>query len=119
MAKAKTPSTRAKRTIKEQTVTTNPAPVPEVIETQAQAAPVLNKPETKSLLEPKINGEPRMFEVRKTESRKNLVPINIDEEVRRRAYELYQQRGPGGGGEADDWLNAEREVMQRYHQHSA
>jgi hypothetical protein len=48
-----------------------------------------------------------------------LFPINLDEEIRRRAYELYQMRGPGGGGEADDWLAAEREVLQRYHQHSA
>jgi hypothetical protein len=67
----------------------------------------------------KADGNNKMFEVRKTEPRKNVVPINIEDEIRRRAYELSQQRAPGTGGEADDWFMAEREVMQRYHQHSA
>jgi len=71
-----------------------------------------------------IKTEPRTFEVRKTETRKtetrkNVFPINLEEEIRRRAYELYEQRGYSSGGEADDWLAAEREVLQRYHQHSA
>jgi DUF2934 family protein len=65
------------------------------------------------------DGSNKMFEVRKTEPRKNVVPINIEDEIRRRAYELSQQREPGTGNAADDWFNAEREVMQRYHQHSA
>jgi hypothetical protein len=69
--------------------------------------------------ESKVTPETRKFEIRKTEPRKNVVPINIDEEIRRRAYELYQQREPGVGSEAEDWLSAEREVMQRYHQRSA
>jgi hypothetical protein len=60
--------------------------------------------------------ETKMFEVRKT---KNVVPINLEDEIRRRAYELYKQREPGAGSEADDWFTAEREVMQRYHQQSA
>ncbi len=119
MAKAKTPGTKAKREVKEPTATPNPAPVPEVTATQAQANPADTKLESKTTAAPKVNAEPRMFEVRKTDARKNLVPINIEEEIRRRAYELYQQRGPAGGGEADDWLTAEREVMQRYHQQSA
>ena len=57
----------------------------------------------------------KMFEVRKTEARKNVIPINLEDEIRRRAYELFQQRGHSFGNEADDWLAAEREVMQRYH----
>jgi len=48
-----------------------------------------------------------------------VVPINLEDEIRRRAYELYQQRGASGGSEAEDWLNAEREVRQRYRQQSA
>jgi hypothetical protein len=63
--------------------------------------------------------EPHKFELRKTEPRKNLFPINLEDEIRRRAYELYQQRVPGTGNEAEDWLNAEREVMQRYRQQTA
>jgi hypothetical protein len=69
--------------------------------------------------EMKTPSDGRRFEVVRTESRKNLVPINLEDEIRRRAYELYQQRGSGFGSEADDWLTAEREIRQRYHQHSA
>ena len=33
-----------------------------------------------------------------------------DEEIRRRAYEIYLQRGQQPGRELDDWLQAEREL---------
>jgi len=33
-----------------------------------------------------------------------------DEEVRRRAYELYRERGEEPGHELDDWTRAEREL---------
>jgi hypothetical protein len=80
--------------------------------------------------EPKIAPKPRKLEVVKAEPRKNvvvpinqtpinMVPINLEDEIRRRAYELYLQRGPASGSEAEDWLTAEREVHQRYHQQSA
>ncbi len=59
--------------------------------------------------------EPRKLGVVKTEPRKKVVvPINLEDEIRRRAYELYQQRGSAPGNEADDWLAAEREVRERY-----
>ena len=59
--------------------------------------------------------EPRRLEVVKTEPRKNVVvPIKLEDEIRRRAYELYVQRGSTPGSEAEDWLAAEREVRQRY-----
>ncbi len=48
------------------------------------------------------------------EPRKNLVPINLEEEIRRRAYELYVERGSTPGNENEDWLTAEREVRSRY-----
>jgi Protein of unknown function (DUF2934) len=51
-----------------------------------------------------------------TETRKNLVPINLEEEIRRRAYELYVERGSTPGNESEDWLTAEREVRSRYEQ---
>jgi hypothetical protein len=63
--------------------------------------------------------ENRKFEIVKSESRKNLVPINLEDEIRRRAYELYEQRGTSAGSEAEDWFAAEREVRQRYRQQSA
>jgi DUF2934 family protein len=53
------------------------------------------------------------------EARKNIVPINLEEEIRRRAYELSEQRGFVPGHENEDWLNAEREIMTRYNQQSA
>ncbi len=80
--------------------------------------------ESKVAPEPKIAAELRKFEVVKTEPRKNVVPINrtpvnLEDEVRRRAYEIYQQRGGGSGSEIEDWLTAEREVRKRYQQQSA
>lgn len=56
------------------------------------------------------------------EVRKNVFPINLDEEIRRRAYELWEQRGHEGGHETEHWLLAESEVLSRYsnaRQHSA
>jgi len=47
------------------------------------------------------------------------VPINLEEEIRRRAYELYEQRGATSGQDHEDWLVAEREVLARYQQQSA
>jgi hypothetical protein len=70
-------------------------------------------------LESKAGSDARKFEVMRAEPRKNLVPINLEDEIRRRAYEIYEQRGAGAGNEADDWFAAEREVRQRYRQQSA
>ena len=61
----------------------------------------------------------RMPEIVKSESRSNLVPINLEDEIRRHAYLLAERRGFQPGHEAEDWQNAEREVQDRYHQHSA
>ena len=61
----------------------------------------------------------RKMGVVKTESRATLIPINLEDEIRRLAYELSERRGFEAGHENEDWLNAEREVLQRYHQQSA
>jgi hypothetical protein len=63
-------------------------------------------------------------EVRKAlpDTRKNIVPINLEDEIRRRAYELWEQHGRVEGHESEHWFLAEREVRDRYHaqhQHSA
>ena len=63
--------------------------------------------------------ESKKLGVVKTDSRANVVPINLEDEVRLRAFDLYQQRGCVAGYETQDWLTAEREVLQRYHQQSA
>jgi hypothetical protein len=61
----------------------------------------------------------KVLGVIKSDSRPHVVPINLEDEVRRRAYELAEQRGFSDGHETEDWLTAEREVLQRYRQQSA
>jgi len=102
---------------KEQAAPASAVKLPDVNAVAAEMAPNTNVPETT------IASETRKFEIkrsepRKSEIRKNVVPINLEDEIRRRAYELYQQRGTTGS-EAEDWLTAEHEVRQRYHQQSA
>ena len=55
-------------------------------------------------------------QVMRTDSRASVVPINLEDEIRRRAYELSQHRGFASGHETEDWLHAENEVLQRYRQ---
>ncbi|MGO9402834.1 MAG: DUF2934 domain-containing protein [Terriglobales bacterium] len=37
----------------------------------------------------------------------------LQQRIRRRAYELYEERGKGDGNELADWLQAESEVTQQ------
>lgn len=47
-------------------------------------------------------------------------PIDLEAQIRQRAYELYEERGCTPGLESDDWFRAEREVRDRHnHQHTA
>jgi Protein of unknown function (DUF2934) len=93
----------------------NPANIPNVSAVSAGTTPAEAAAEVKT----------RKLEMVKTEPRKNVVvpinrvPVNLEDEIRRRAYELYQQRGTASGSEAEDWLTAEREVRQRYRQQTA
>jgi Protein of unknown function (DUF2934) len=36
--------------------------------------------------------------------------LSLEERIRRRAYELYLQRGNQPGSELDDWFQAEEEI---------
>ena len=47
------------------------------------------------------------------EIRKNANGGTIEEEIRRRAYELYEERGCAPGRDYEDWLSAEREILAR------
>jgi len=38
---------------------------------------------------------------------------NLEEEIRRRAYELYEERGCEDGHDLDDWLRAEAEITAK------
>lgn len=58
----------------------------------------------------------KVLGVVKSDSRPHVVPINLEDEIRRRAYELAERRGFSDGHETEDWLAAEREVLQRYRQ---
>ncbi|HVH85228.1 MAG TPA: DUF2934 domain-containing protein [Terriglobales bacterium] len=40
-------------------------------------------------------------------------PSVSEEQIRRRAYELYMQRGGRGGSHTDDWFRAEAELRGR------
>lgn len=40
-------------------------------------------------------------------------PVDLQEEIRQRAYELFQERGGQHGFDQDDWLRAEAEVRSR------
>jgi hypothetical protein len=42
--------------------------------------------------------------------RPNLTDAEIEEQIRQRAYELYQGRGGADGNATDDWLQAREEV---------
>jgi hypothetical protein len=37
----------------------------------------------------------------------------LEEEIRRRAYEIYLERGEQPGSELDDWFQAERELEDK------
>jgi len=39
-------------------------------------------------------------------------PGDLEEKIRRRAYELYQQRGRVDGHALDDWLQAQAEILE-------
>ena len=38
---------------------------------------------------------------------------SVEDQVRRRAYELYEERGREDGHELEDWLRAEEEIKER------
>jgi hypothetical protein len=65
-------------------------------------------------LEKKVDRHPDEIEKEPSTLSPNLdeptVVIPIDQRIRQRAYELYEQRGRTDGHELDDWLQAECEV---------
>ncbi len=50
------------------------------------------------------------------EASRNIVSAGVEDEIRRRAYEIYLERGAVPGNESEDWLVAEREVRARSEQ---
>jgi hypothetical protein len=65
-------------------------------------------------LEKKVDRQPDEFEEEPStlapKSDEPTVLIPIEQQIRQRAYELYEQRGRTDGHELDDWLQAECEI---------
>jgi hypothetical protein len=40
-------------------------------------------------------------------------PQELEDQIRERAYELYEARGREDGHDLDDWLLAEEEIMEQ------
>jgi Protein of unknown function (DUF2934) len=58
--------------------------------------------------------------IRKNGGSSAPTPIDLEAQIRQRAYELYEERGRTPGQETEDWFRAEREVLTRNgHQQSA
>ena len=49
----------------------------------------------------------------------NHSAVDVESEIRRRAYELYESRGYVDGQAEEDWIQAEREVRARQQKHTA
>ena len=54
-----------------------------------------------------------VVEMRKDAPVGSLPGTSLEEEIRRRAYELFLERGATPGHESEDWIIAEREVRSR------
>ncbi|HEY6767241.1 MAG TPA: DUF2934 domain-containing protein [Candidatus Sulfotelmatobacter sp.] len=90
-----------------------------VTPTSAATDTVKTEPVKSQPLPAEVTRETLRLEVMKNDSRASVVPINLEDEIRRRAYELSERRGFIPGYEAEDWLAAEHEVLRRYRQQSA
>lgn len=38
---------------------------------------------------------------------------DVEDHIRRRAYEIYESRGVAVGSEVEDWLQAESEILEK------
>ena len=71
-------------------------------------------PKTKAeKTESKVLQMPESVAVANGNGHSNHPPADIQSEIRRRAYELYESRGYADGGAEQDWIQAEREVLAR------
>jgi|SRR5271157_349412 len=115
MAKPKSPkkNTDVNQPTSPRIESTVPNPAESPVERAAIATPVTE------VTKAKTTKTPRKPEIVRGESRANLVPINMDDEIRRLAYLLSERRGFEPGHETEDWLNAEREIIGRYEQQRA
>jgi hypothetical protein len=111
----------AKKTPKKTTDVNSPVPTSNAVPHVSMTENPRETAATSSAVETeKVASKPvRKPEIVAAASRANLVPINLDDEIRRFAYLLSERRGFQPGHETEDWLSAERQVLARYHQTSA
>jgi hypothetical protein len=55
---------------------------------------------------------PKKSKGRTTNANSGESAIDLEEQIRRRAYELYGRRSREDGGETEDWLQAETELAR-------
>jgi hypothetical protein len=108
----------ARKTTKNTTTTPNKKTEPSVPPAAVKAAPELVKTEAR-LTGGRKNGKPARMALGKIPANFPAnINVNLEEEIRRRAYELYLQRRATADGEHgdenQDWLIAEREIRSRY-----
>jgi hypothetical protein len=84
-----------------------------------QATPASMSADVTETVAAEPNKSLRKPSIVKSEGRTNVLPINLEDEIRRLAFLLAERRGFEPGHEAEDWVAAEREIRQRYHQQSA
>jgi hypothetical protein len=122
MAKSKSPKTNGVKTVPAtETQTTDVQRAAATRQPVATAAPTeLAEPATKAeATKPHVTKNPAVkLEAVRSEMRGTVVPINLEDEIRRLAYLLSERRGFTPGHENEDWLTAEHEVLQRYRQHA-
>jgi len=107
---AKKPRFRGNPTRSEENVSNPNPPTNEVM---------MNAPVSSGTLEaPRPKADSKKARMQKTApaGKGNAIPINLEDEIRRRAYEFYAERGFSSGHEHEDWLRAEHEIKQRYGQ---
>ena len=107
---AKKPRFRSNPTRPEENVSNTNPPTNEVMMTAPVSSGTLKAPR------PKADSKEARTKKTAAAGNGNAVPISLEDEIRRRAYELYAERGFSSGHEHEDWLRAEREVKQRYGQ---
>lgn len=77
---------------------------------QLNPAPTPRRVSVKSLRDSEATMNPAK---RSEQSSTTPDPAEREEQIRRRAYELYEARGREDGHELDDWLQAEAEILGR------
>ena len=114
-----TTTPRSRKTAKPaESTTVQPTPVtaaPETLGKVSAAAAPVNTPSPIAVMPVRTLARPvstNLSSVNRSNANQN--GVSLDEEIRRRAYELYLQRNGSNGDPVGDWTVAEREVRARY-----